>query len=93
MDNLTAFEGVLTRMRERYRTRGVDCKGETIPPASFIPAVEMHRLTNRLNRACQQAEERGDSTDEEMADLAMNLAILSVLYVLTIELAPSGKHG
>jgi hypothetical protein len=93
MDNITAFKGVCDRMVERYRTKGVDCQGSSIPPASFVPAVQMQRMTMRLNRFCQEVEERGESTDKEMADLALNLAILSVLYVLTIECASSGRDG
>jgi len=93
MNNLQAFKGVCARMVERYRTRGVDCEGTSIPPASFVPAVEMQRMVIRVNQICAEAEERGESTDEGMADLALNLAILSVLYVLTIECAPSGRDG
>jgi hypothetical protein len=93
MNNLTAFKGVCARMVERYQARGVNCQGSSIPPSAFVPAVELHRMVTHLNRVCQQAEERGESTDEEMADMALNLAILNVLYVLTIECAPSGRDG
>lgn len=88
-DNNQAFQNVLARMADRYKSRGVGSN----PPGALVPVEEILIILQALKQGCIKSQRNDTITDESMADMSLELAILAAIMVLVLESKYSGKDG